>query len=65
MLAATKSAVEVGGVEEDAGEAALLSMPVQEGLLLDDDFGADAAHQEFGDAALDARIRHQRIHLTG
>ena len=65
LLAVTKPTVEVGGVEENVGVAALLQGPVQEGLHLDVDVGADAAHLGFGDAALDAQSRHQRIHLAG
>ena len=56
--------MEVGGVEEDVGVAALLQGPVQEGLNLDVDVGAGAAHLGFGDAGLDAQRRHQRINLA-
>ena len=61
----TKPSMGIGGVEDDVGVAALLQDPVQEGLHLDVDIGADAAHLGFGDAILDAQSRHQRTHLEG
>ena len=65
LQAPTKPSMEVGGVEGDVGVAALLQGPIQEGLHLDVDVGADAAHLGFGDAALDAQNGHQRIHRAG
>ena len=53
----TKSAVEVGGVEENGGLAAIVKSCVQEGSHLDVDVSADAAHLGFGDSALDVQSR--------
>ncbi len=60
-----QAAVEVGGIEVDVGVTALLQRPVQEGLHLHVDVGADAADLGSGDAALHAQGCHQGIDLAG
>jgi len=59
-----QAAVDVGGFEVHAGVTAL-QWPVQEGLHLHVDVGADAAHLGSGDAALHAQSCHQGIDLAG
>ena len=59
-----QAAVEVGGIQIHVGVTAL-QRPVQEGLLLHVDLGADAADQGPGDTALHAQGRHQGIDLAG
>ena len=56
-------AVEVGGIEVQVGVTAGLQGPAEEGLHLDVDVGADAAHLGFGDPALGAESGHQGINL--
>jgi hypothetical protein len=58
-------AVEVGGIEVEVGVAAGLQRPAEEGLHLDVDVGADAAHLGFGDPALAAESGDQGIDLAG
>ena len=57
--------MEVCGIEEDVGVAALLQGPVQEGLHLHIDACADAAHLGLGDATSRAEGGHQGIDFAG
>ena len=57
-------AVEVGGIEVEVGVTLALQRPVQEGLHLQIDFRADAAHLRFRDPALAAQSCHQGINLA-
>ena len=56
--------VEIGGIEVQVGVAGGLKGAVQEGLHLDVDVSADAAHLRFGDAALDSQGGHQGVDLA-
>ncbi len=57
--------MKVGGIEIEVGVTLALQRPVQEGLHLQVDLSADAAHLGFGDPALGAETGDQGIDLAG